>query len=998
MDDWVVSFFLVFCIVFGLVVTVVYWFNVTNKEKKYFLRKVEEMKDQTDSSALIDTREQRLPAKDRVEAVEKVFALIAIIQRGAIQYLFRMYGWMLVFIGVFGLLLFLMTGSKGKASFATSAAIADWQHTEYTEDWMFGFLSFVSFVVGALTSMAAGYIGMSIAVVANGRVTLTTALGSLGDGFAMAIQGGMVMGFGLLSLGLLNLVLLIGFYSLNYTNCKQWNECELNHMYDALAAYGLGGSSIALFGRVGGGIYTKAADVGADLVGKTGDIEIPEDDCRNPATIADNVGDNVGDIAGMGSDLFGSLAEGTCAAMVVLSSSNNCIYWIDGNVQAVASNFSAMMFPLSITAAGILVCWVTSLFATVCAGDMKPKEAKDSRCTGYTEEHWTQREKAKNAYINKHGKVPNSANDMYSYEGQTYVFDENEHHDSWQGELATWEGEATPTAYRETYGYQEGEGQEDSPVETTLKMQLVISTLLMTPVIFALSAWFLPDSFYVGANLGIYGNAQLGTYKAVCEVNTWDALNSRPYEFGHFPTASEAVFAGTTCMGEKGILAQEVQWWEVAICVTAGLWAGLTIGYITEFYTSKSFRPTREIAEECKGHKESGAAVNIIFGLALGYLSVVIPVIALTIAIYTGYAMAQMFGVASAALGMMSTVAICLTIDGYGPIADNAGGIAEMVPQIPNVVRMETDALDAAGNTTAAIGKGFAIGSAAMVALALFGGYCTRADIRLADVSILEPMCFAGLMFGAMIPYWFSAMTMKSVGKAASDMMKQCHRQFLEESYQFDDNKEQPKYTNALPPVDKGWWDAKYEAGEIKEEEWKDAGYNSLEEFMFPIFDSITRGEPVTRTPPDAWYKDCIGIATDSSLREMVAPACLVLLTPLICGVFFGKFALSGLLIGAIVSGVQVALSASNTGGAWDNAKKYATVDWATHTKMNPEWKKACVIGDTVGDPLKDTSGPAVNIVMKLMAIISLVCAPFIADIRGGYGLIGCSINQNCSD
>jgi len=502
--------------------------------------------------------------------------------------------------------------------------------------------------------------------------------------------------------------------------------------------------------------------------------------------------------------------------------------------------------------------------------------------------------------------------------------------------------------------------------------------------------WLLPTSFFVGANLGVYGGApdSGSAHKSVCESASWDEITSHPYAFGNwtFDISSTGKFHGASsvedafkggytgscsggtdksgthcCMGQEETLDQEVQWWEAGICVLVGLWAGLVIGFITEYYTSNSYGPVKDIAFACENN---GAAVNIIYGLALGNLSVVVPVFSLVIAIYTGFALAQMFGVACAALGMLSNMAICLTIDGFGPISDNAGGIAEMVIEIPEDVRQLTDALDAAGNTTAAIGKGFAIGSAAMVALALFGGYCTRADIKLRDVSILNPMMFAGLLLGAMIPYWFSAMTMKSVGKAATAMMEECRTQF---------DKERAGT----------WWNEAREKGVITEEEFQN---------KFDIVNSITSGEPIEILPPDAWYTPCIKVATEESLREMIAPAALIMLSPLIMGIFFGKFALSGLLVGAVVSGVQVAISASNTGGAWDNAKKFVE---GLGKKKSP-WHEAVVVGDTVGDPLKDTSGPAVNIVMKLMAIIALVCAPFIASTRDGYGLIGCSISREC--
>jgi inorganic pyrophosphatase len=393
----------------------------------------------------------------------------------------------------------------------------------------------------------------------------------------------------------------------------------------------------------------------------------------------------------------------------------------------------------------------------------------------------------------------------------------------------------------------------------------------------------------------------------------------------------------------------------------------LLIGLITEYYTSNTYQPVKDVAHSCK----TGAATNIIYGLALGYNSVVIPVLALAASIYMGFALAQMFGVACAALGMLGTMAICLTIDGYGPIADNAGGIAEMA-ELPKDVRLKTDALDAAGNTTAAIGKGFAIGSAAMVALALFGGYCTRADIKLADVSVLEPMTFFGLLIGSMLPYWFSAMTMKSVGMAAEEMVETCKAQF--------DTEDGQRVLKGEKDFTPDMWRSKDEA-----------------------------------TLGMGWYELCIARATDSSLKEMVAPSALVMLAPLVVGIFFGKFTLSGLLVGGIISGIQMALSASNTGGAWDNAKKYIEAEkYMENLKAegrvgeadagllqammkHTDAHKASIVGDTVGDPLKDTSGPAINILMKLMAIIALVFAPFIASTMDGYGLLGCALNHKCT-
>jgi inorganic pyrophosphatase len=867
--DLLVTIMLIVCVLIGLGITVSYWFAV----KSYDEKKAIESGQPDEGSGL----KQPVTEAEVAEKATEVYALVETIEEGADAFLFAEYRIMAVFMFFFAILVFVFTGLKGHVTFKPS----DKAHI-YSSDWVFGAFSTISFIVGALTSIFAGYVGMAIATCANGRVTMKCYTGGLNEGFKMAFKGGMVMGFGLLTMGLANLMVLIGFFKLYYTTCEFYNDCDQNDMYDALAAYGLGGSSIALFGRVGGGIYTKAADVGADLAGKV-DNAIPEDSPKNPATIADNVGDNVGDIAGMGSDLFGSFAEGTCAAMVIMASSNNCVFYADGAMNAMVSRWSSMCFPIAITATGLVVSFITSLFATHC-GEVETEEVD-----------------------------PDDAAAM---------------------------------------------SKTTSKVEYALKKQLCISTVLMTPVVFLIAAMMLPETFWVEARIGQFGTAPTAdsANKAVCEGYVFPPIKQKPLPFpitaasGHAKPFTLADFTGKHCLGAPDVDAQEVQWWQVAFTVVVGLWAGLVIGFVTEYYTSNTYQPVKEVAASC----EKGAAVNIIYGLALGYKSAVVPCIALAVSIYVGYAMSKMLGVACAALGMLSTMAICLTIDGYGPIADNAGGIAEMA-ELPGRVRQLTDSLDAAGNTTAAIGKGFAIGSAAMVALALFSGYCVRADIKNHDVSVLEPMTFFGLLIGSMLPYAFSAMTMKSVGLAAEKMVDKVREQF---------NSEIGKAILAgeVDPKDK-----------IK-----------LQELQKKFNDtSIEDGD---------WYGACIKVATNMSLQEMIAPGALVMLSPLFMGILFGKYALSGLLVGGIVSGVQMAVSASNTGGAWDNAKKQIEQE---NKKGTPE-HMAAVIGDTVGDPLKDTSGPAVNILMKLMAIIALVFAPFIAALRDGYGLIGCSLNQAC--
>eukprot|EP00466_Bigelowiella_natans_P000779 jgi/Bigna1/57782/fgenesh1_pm.29_\ len=664
-----------------------------------------------------------------------------LIKNGANSFLFREYQYMAVFIVGFAALLVVVLGTG--------------------HSWAAGIFSAISFVAGSLTSILSGYIGMSIAVFSNARTTVKC-VDSIGAGFNTAFKAGSVMGFALVASSILVLFIIVECYALYFKDAFTNKDSMYNTrmMYEAIAGYGLGGSSIAMFGRVGGGIYTKAADVGADLAGKV-EAGWDEDDPRNPAVIADNVGDNVGDIAGMGADLFGSLAESSCAAMVIASQS-----------EVLQKEWAYMAFPMILMSAGIIVCFLTTFLAT---------------------------------HINP-------VKDM-------------------QG------------------------------VEPVLMAQLIMSTILMTPAAYVVCYFFLPPVFDVPGKEGI-------TY------------------------------------------------WAVFICVASGLWAGLAIGKLTEYYTSNAYQPVKDVAMSCA---QGGAAPNIIYGLALGYKSCVYSVILLALNIFISYALAHMFGVAVSALGVLSTLATGLTIDAYGPITDNAGGIAEM-SGFPEFVRERTDKLDAAGNTTAAIGKGFAISSAAMVSLALFGAFVDT--VGLTSVDLLEPLQFAGLLVGAMIPYWFSAMTMKSVGMAANAMVEEVRRQ--------ENEKKESEDGVAAPPAEK--------------------------------------------------YAACIKIATDASLQEMIPPGCLVIFTPIIVGFFFGVQALAGLLAGSLVSSVQMAISASNSGGAWDNAKKYIS-------GQNLYVHNASVIGDTVGDPLKDTSGPALNIVMKLMAIISLVFGPSFPSIEKG-GLI----------
>jgi len=433
--------------------------------------------------------------------------------------------------------------------------------------------------------------------------------------------------------------------------------------------------------------------------------------------------------------------------------------------------------------------------------------------------------------------------------------------------------------------------RREQDVERVLKTQIGLSTFLMTCAVYPICLMHLPESVYLGENGSFVtkcGSGVIGNSKCIAD-------------------APHAAFA----------------------CIAAGLWAGCAIGFVTEYFTSHSYKPVREVAQSC----ETGAATNIIYGLALGYKSTIIPVSILALVVFIAFSFMDMYGVALSAIGMLGTLSTCLAIDVYGPVCDNAGGIAEM-SGLPESVRDKTDALDAAGNTTAAIGKGFAIGSATLVALALTAAFVTRCQVMEHGVNLLEPIVFAFLLIGSMLPYWFSAMTMKSVGKAAMLMVAEVKRQF-----------------ETIP--------------------------------------GLLEGTP-GHGPPD--HARCIKISTDASLKEMIPPGILVIAAPIITGTFFGVQAVVGLLAGGILSGVQLAISASNTGGAWDNAKKYvekgSLIVNGVAQRKGSDIHKAAVVGDTVGDPLKDTSGPALNILMKLTCIISLVFADFFMSLNDGCGLL----------
>ncbi|GJM94669.1 hypothetical protein PR202_ga11339 [Eleusine coracana subsp. coracana] len=652
---------------------------------------------------------------------------------GATSFLLTEYRYLAIFTTAFAAVIFLFLGSVHRFSLHPDEPCAHHNPSLLTCRPATAGAAFTAaaFLLGALTSVLSGYLGMRVATFANARAALEARRG-VGPAFAVAFRSGAAMGFTLASSALLVLYAAVNLFGLYYG--EDWAG-----LYEAVTGYGLGGSSVALFGRVGGGIYTKAADVGADLVGKV-ERNIPEDDPRNPAVIADNVGDNVGDIAGMGSDLFGSYAESTCAALFVASISS---FGED-------RNFTAMMYPLLVSAAGILVCAVTTVVATDVV------KVKDEAAVG-----------------------------------------------------------------------------------PALKRQILISTVLMTGAIAGVTFLALPRQFTL-------------------------------FDFGNVKVVKN---------------------WHLFICVSSGLWAGLVIGYVTEYYTSNAYGPVKAVARSCR----TGAATNVIFGLAVGYKSVIIPILAIAAAIYAAFRLAAMYGIALAALGMLSTIATGLTIDAYGPISDNAGGIAEMAG-----LRDRVGGAGLAGPVRRVRGP--------------------RPGVRAVDV--LGPRVFVGLLVGAMLPYWFSAMTMRSVGSAALRMVEEVRRQFDE-----------------IPGLAEG------------------------------------------RVAPD--YATCVRISTDASLRKMMAPGALVMLSPLVVGTLFGVETLAGLLAGALVSGVQVAISASNSGGAWDNAKKYIEAGASEEARLlgpkGSEAHKAAVIGDTIGDPLKDTSGPSLNILIKLMAVESLVFAPFFA-------------------